>query len=52
MINRDDTSIGQTALLASSSDHDDEPIGRQSKDSMLTVFAIVFAFGIRFFVVN
>ena len=34
--------MGQTALLASTSAHVNELIARSSKDSMVTVFAVVF----------
>ena len=39
-INGDDTSMGRTVLLASSSGYVDEVAAIQSKDSILTVFVI------------
>ena len=47
MLNGDDTFMAQTALLASISAHVDP-----SKDSMLTVFAVVFGLGGYCFIMN
>merc|ERR1711971_1539336 len=48
----DETFMGRTAQLASSTDNDDTPIAKEIKDFVLKVSIIAFTLGISFFIIG
>jgi len=48
----DETFMGRTAQLASSTDNEDTPIAKEIKDFVLKVSVIAFVLGISFFIIG